>query len=52
MLSELKLRAAIGFFYLLGLIVRKLVPDPLEQFFAEMEKSGRLKIEDDPKASS
>lgn len=34
----------LSFFYLLGLIVRKIFPDPLEKFFAEMEKSGRLEI--------
>lgn len=51
-LSDLKLRALIGFFFVLGLVVRKLSPDPLADFFAEMERTGRLKIEDDPKASS
>jgi hypothetical protein len=49
-LSELKLKILIGFFFALGLIVRKLFPDPLADFFAEMEQSGRLKIRDDPKA--
>lgn len=52
MLAELRLKVAIGFFYLLGLVVRKLFPDPLAGFFAEMERSGRLKIKAAPKASS
>jgi len=39
----------IGFLYLLGLAVRKLFPDPLADFFEEMERTGRLKIEDYPK---
>lgn len=51
MLSELKLRATIGIFYLLGLIVRKIAPDPLADFFDEMERSGRLKIKEDPEVS-
>jgi hypothetical protein len=46
-LSDLKLRATIGIFFVLGWIVRKIYPDPLAEFFVEMERSGRLKIEGD-----
>jgi len=52
MLSDLKLRATIWYFFVLGWVVRKMYPDPLADFFDEMEKSGRLKIEDDPTAPS
>lgn len=47
MLSNLKLRLLIGFFFVLGWIVRKIYPDPLVEFFAEMEKTGRLNIRED-----
>jgi len=42
----------IVFLYLLGLVARKLAPDPLEKFFDEMERNGRLKIKQDTKAST
>ena len=48
-LSSLKLSFLICFFFILGLVVRNLVPDPLADFFDEMERSGRLTIEEDPK---
>jgi hypothetical protein len=48
MLSELKLRATIGVFFVLGWVIRKIYPDPLADFFSEMEKTGRLKIIDEP----
>jgi hypothetical protein len=38
----------LAFLYVLGLLVRRLVPDPMAKFFGEMEKSGRLKIEGSP----
>lgn len=50
MLDRLKFSAAILFLYVFGLIHRSLFRDPLADFFAEMEKSGRLNInDDDPK---
>lgn len=52
MLERLKLRAILWFFYVLGAVHRRLFPDPLADFFTEMEKTGRLKIKDDPKAST
>lgn len=49
MLERLKLRVILWFFYVLGAVHRRLFPDPLADFFTEMEKSGRLKIKDDLK---
>lgn len=47
MIEEIKLRVAIWFLYAIGLIARTFTKDPLADFFDEMERTGRLKIEDD-----
>jgi hypothetical protein len=44
MLERLKLRIILWFFYVLGAIHRRLFPDPLADFFTEMEKSRRLDV--------
>jgi len=48
--ESLKLSLLIAFFYVVGFLIRNLTKDPLAEFFEEMDRTGRLKIEDDASA--